>query len=273
MGLLTVRPAEVKFPARCVTCGGEPRAALTLEAFRGVDVLVVRSGRRYEVEAPFCTCCRARHRRGRVLWFAGLLAAVIGVVVAPVLLAQAVSPDALRFGIAVTVPGSLLALWLARNREAELYHRLFSPVAIAGVNQHDGTVDLSFRRAELWAEVGVLNGQLSPAALGDGAPGYRDPAWAPVAAAWTGPAPRRVPAWLAPAVGLVFLAGAAFVWFDLSAAEQAGREIYENVVIVLLCELGGKWLAAGFLAVPGLAILVGWAAWKLGWLRLPALRP
>jgi hypothetical protein len=242
MAIHTLQPGEVRFPDRCVACGGAPDRALRLEAFRGIDVLAVRWGNRVEIEAPICRRCLGRRYRRRTLWFVGTILAIIAVIAVPVAILRAVGgEDAVPFALPIVLPLALGALWLARNREGEIYDRLFSPVAIARFDRRAWIVDLEIRDTALWAEVGVLSGKLGREALGGGGgAGYRQAAYAPVPVAWKGAGPRRVPWWVPLIVGAVVAAGAAGFWLQAVDAEAAGRPVDDDWIILLLYRIGGK---------------------------------
>ena len=255
--LLTLRPHEVRFPDRCVRCSGAPDQTLVLETVRGVDALVMAVRRRMEVQAPLCSRCLGRHHSRRVMWHLGLLAALILLIVIPMAVSAGFAGgEPPPVVMALVLPLTLGWIWFWRNREQDLFHRWFSPVAITAWRIDSDEIDLSFKTEALWQDVGLLSGKLDRGALGraTSGKGYREAAMAQVPQQWSGPRERSASYWWLPgAFGLACFLGAGYVWWQAILAEEMGRPFRNHFLVVLLYNVGGTVAAVTPFIVIGVA--------------------
>src|SRR4051812_8630422 len=128
MTSLTLNPAKVRFPARCIHCGATPTRAITLESWRGIDILYVRWGRSCEIDAPACARCASRRLRRRIAWFAAMISALLLFIGAGAGLVGALDKGAEPLVLGPLIVLSIVYLFYMRARELELYQRWFSPV-------------------------------------------------------------------------------------------------------------------------------------------------
>src|SRR6476659_8103035 len=105
MRSLVVEPGRVKFPARCVGCGASPSRDVTLEAWRGKDLLVVRFGHYCEVPIPMCQRCWGRRWRRRIGWFVALPTSIVALIGLMVVVSQQLDEELMPW-----VMGSLVAV-------------------------------------------------------------------------------------------------------------------------------------------------------------------
>jgi hypothetical protein len=259
MKALAVDPTRVKFPARCVGCGASPSRDVTLESFRGWDLLYVRWGHYCEVALPACQRCWAQRWRRRVGWFAGIIGGIVGMIGLGAglasLLDDALAPLVLGAIVVVLLP----LMFYLRAREQEVFQRWFSPVWLRGWRPRDNRVELCFRDEKLADEVAVLSGLAAPQPR---EAHYREPAIVPPPPAWSGPTQRQIPWWSALIIGGLFIAVAIGEFIQYSDFERTGESFSDQALFVFLYELGGKYLLSGVLTVAGLGFCAGAFVWR-----------
>jgi hypothetical protein len=153
----------LRFPERCIFCGATPAGKIAIEVVRGLDVLVLAVRRRVAIEAPVCGSCGGRHGRRRVLWWAGIVAAIV----LPLLALAAWSAEQGYREPPPAVYAPFLAwllplLWLSRNRELDLYHRWFTPVCIRRWKPGLSVLTVGFRDDAMASEVRRLTDPNAP---------------------------------------------------------------------------------------------------------------
>jgi hypothetical protein len=251
MKSLAIDPARARFPARCVGCGAAPERDVTLESFRGIDLLYFRWGHRCEVALPMCRRCWAKRWRRRVGWFAGLIGGIVAFIG---LTAAITNEDALPFVGGFLVMVLLPLVFYLRARELELFQRVASPVWLRSWKPKENRVELWFRDEKLADDVAVLAGLQAPPMR---EAGYREPAVTPPPPAWTGPRARSLPWWVALIVGGLFFAVAAGEFIQYSQFERTGESFSDEMIFIWIYELGGKYLLSGILAAFGIFFFAG----------------
>ena len=124
---MVIEPSRVRFPARCAGCGATPERDITLESFRGIDVVYFRWGHRCEIPMPACRACWAQRWRRRLAWFVGLIGGVVALIALAAVLSAGnddVEPWVMGGLVAVLLP----AIYVLRRRELEWFQRVASPV-------------------------------------------------------------------------------------------------------------------------------------------------
>jgi hypothetical protein len=260
MKALEVVPNRVKFPARCVGCGASPSRDVTLESFRGWDLLYVRWGHYCEVPLPVCQRCWAQRWRRRVGWFASIIGGIVGLIAVCALLASLGDSDELGPVLMGALVIVLLPMMLyLRAREQEVFQRWFSPVWLRGWRPKENRVELCFRDEKLADEVAVLSGLAAPPAR---EAHYREPAVVAPPPSWKGPTQKQLPWWSALVISAMFLAVSVGEFIQYSDFERTGESFRDQALFVFLYELGGKWLLSGLLGAMGIGFFVGAFVWK-----------
>jgi hypothetical protein len=248
-----VDPARVRFPARCAGCGATPERDVTLELFRGIDVVYFRWGHRCEIPMPMCRACWAQRWRRRAGWLAGIISAIIAVI-ALVAVAATLNEEWAPWVGGGLVALLLPAIYVLRRRELEWFQRVASPVWLRDWRPKEASVELCFRDAKLGDDVAVLSGLSAPPMR---EAHYREPAVAPPPPAWSGARARQMPWWVALVIAGVFWAVAAGEWVQYSQYERTGESFSDEQLFIWLYDLGGKWLLCGLLAAFGVAFFAG----------------
>ncbi len=255
-------PARVRFPSRCVECGGVPDASFTLAAFRGWDMIYFRWGRSCELVVPACRACAWRKRRGYAIWMVGLFCALLASIIAPSLVLRAVldatsvkEPVALPAFILLGMPAWLAMIWWCRNRAGETFHRRKSAVAIVDYDRRLDRVTLWFRAPALRHEVAVLMGRADPAHAPEAASaGYRDAAGR-IPEAWTPPTPRTLPWWAVSVAGLFVLAVGVVECSRFAFTERHRGTMSTQAMVLGIYNLGGKFAVLGVFGLGGLVLI------------------
>jgi hypothetical protein len=253
MKSLALEPGRVKFPARCAGCGASPSRDVTLEAWRGKDLLVIRWGHYCEVPIPMCQRCWSRRWRNRILWFVALPLAIVAVIGLMVVLSQQLGDETTPW-----VMGSLVAVLsalvlFARGREQEWFQQLTSPVWLRRWKPNENRVELCFRDEKLAEEVAVLSGLMAPPQR---EANYRESAVSAPPPAWSGPRPRQIPWWSGLIVAALFFIVAIVEFVQYSDFERTGSSLSDQALFVFIYDLGGKWALSGFLCVFGVGFCV-----------------
>jgi hypothetical protein len=243
----------VRFPARCVGCGATPERDVTLESFRGIDVIYFRWGHRCEIPLPMCRRCWGQRWRRRAAWFAGIIGSLVALIAVAALLSSGhddVEPWVMGGLVALLLP----AIYVLRRRELDWFQRLASPVWIRDWRPKQNSVELRFADSKLEEDVMVLSGLAAPPmreAL------YREPAIAPPPPAWTGPRARSLPWWAALIVAGLFWAVAVGEFIQYLQYERTGESFTDEQLFIWIYDLGGKYLLSGLLAAFGVFFFAG----------------
>ena len=249
---MEVEPERVRFPARCVRCGGSPSRHVTLSAWRGWDLLYIRWGRTCEVPVPVCQRCAGRRLRNRVGWFVAVIGSMVAIIVAGALLADTLDETSKSIVAGVLVASLVPFIWIFRAREAEWFQRAFDPVSLRRWRPKENRVELCFRDQALAHDVGLLSGLVADPPR---EANYREPAKVDPPPAWSGPNERPLPWWVALVVGGLMFAVAIGEFIQYSGYERTGRGFSDEQLFIWLYELGGKWLLSGFLGAIGAACI------------------
>jgi hypothetical protein len=256
MPSITLAPSRIRFPARCIHCGATPTRSITLEAWRGVDLLYLRWGTGCEIDAPACQRCASRRLRRRIAWFVAVVVTLLLFLGAGAGLAAVVGKRSEAFILAPLIVSSVVYLFYMRSRELELFQRFFSPVWLTRYAPKKDSIEICFRDRALRDDVAALSGEARAAPP---PADYRSPGGAPAPAAWTAP-PRagKLPWWLVLGTGLAMLIVGVVEWVQYDRFERTGRSFHDDQFLIWIYELGGKWAVLGvFAAVGALVITFG----------------
>jgi multisubunit Na+/H+ antiporter MnhB subunit len=253
MRSLVIDPARARFPARCVGCGAAPERDVTLESFRGIDLLYFRWGHRCQIALPVCRRCWGQRWRRRVGWLAGIIGGIVALIALAAVIATSdtwSAPFAAGFLVSMLLP----AIYLLRKRELELFQRVASPVWLRNWRPKQNCVELRFTDEKLAEDVAVLSGLSAPPMR---EAHYREPAVAPAPPMWSGPRARSLPWWVALIFGGVFWAVAVVEFIQYSQLERTGESFSDEMIFVWIYELGGKYLLSGILVAFGIFFIAG----------------
>jgi hypothetical protein len=258
---LRLTASQVRFPARCATCGATPVRHITLESSRIVATRASVDQKTCQVMMPACAPCWAARLRRRVLWFLALGFSLALLMALAIGVGDTLGKDARGIMAVVLIVAVVAGIGLIRIREQEAFQRVLSPICLRRYDPRAGLVDLCFRDAALADDVALLSGLRDQAQV---AATYREPAAAPLPKAWDGPTKRPLPWWSALVIGvMMFVVGA--VEFVQLVRFETGRSYSTHFMIVLIYKLGGKYTVLGLFVFAGLAVCTGafvWRAWQ-----------
>ncbi len=251
MTSLTLTPEKARFPARCIHCGATPTRAITLESWRGIDILYVRWGRSCEIDAPACGRCASRRLRRRIAWFTGIIMMLLLFIGVGVGLVEGFGKGSEPFVLPPLIILAVAYLFYMRSRELELFQRCFSPVWLRRFDRKANTVEICFRDDALRTDVAALSGLANAAAPAD----YRRPAGAPAPAPWTAPPRRGLPWWLVFGTGIAMLVVGVVELMQYAEYERTGHSFSDEQILIWIYQLGGKWAVFGVFAVVGALVI------------------
>jgi hypothetical protein len=65
---LRLEPQRLRFPARCIYRGASPSHQITIETWKGIDLVYIAWGHYCSLVAPACGACTRKRRRARILF-------------------------------------------------------------------------------------------------------------------------------------------------------------------------------------------------------------
>ncbi len=226
---LAVRPAHVRFPDRCVECGG---AATRTFALRGGP---------HALAVPVCIRDSELKTMKQMAWLVGCVLTGAAVVAALGFGSDALLDPSFgrRWGLPIALgifAIGILPLWLGLRRGRAAFHRRFSSVYVAEGGH--AKVVLAFRSPLLQRDVAVLSGVQSPAPPAP-EPGYRS-------AARPAPAPYQNPGRMTPASSLLVAGGIVSValgfieYHSLGVSEARGETIHKVWLEIVAYQACGR---------------------------------